>query len=71
MDYPPVRWFKDPLPKGPIKGKHLDMDKYEKLLSSYYDKRGWDKRGIPTDNTMKELGLAKEAEALNNYVKLS
>jgi aldehyde:ferredoxin oxidoreductase len=71
MDYPPVRWFKHPLPKGPLQGKHLDVDKYDKLLSSYYEKRGWDERGIPTKKTMKELDLTKEVEDLAKYVKLS
>ncbi|TRO55705.1 aldehyde ferredoxin oxidoreductase, partial [Candidatus Bathyarchaeota archaeon] len=70
MDYPPVKWFKHPLPKGPIKGKHLDEAKYDKLLSSYYQKRGWDERGIPTKKTLKELDLAKEAEELAKHTKL-
>ncbi|MFW6109090.1 MAG: aldehyde ferredoxin oxidoreductase family protein, partial [archaeon] len=34
MDHPPARWFKHPLPAGPLKGKHLDMEAYDKLLSS-------------------------------------
>jgi len=71
MDYPPVRWFKHPLQKGPLKGQHLDEAKYDKLLSSYYQKRGWDERGIPTNKTLKELDLAKEAEELAKYVKVS
>jgi len=71
MDYPPVRWFKHPLPKGPLEGKHLDEAKYDKLLSFYYEKRGWDERGIPTKKTLKELNLAEEAEELAKYVKVS
>jgi aldehyde:ferredoxin oxidoreductase len=71
MDYPPVRWFKHPLPKGPLKGQHLDMNKYEMLLTSYYNKRGWDERGIPTKNTLKDLDLTEEAEELDEYVKLN
>jgi aldehyde:ferredoxin oxidoreductase len=71
MDYPPERWFKHPLPKGPLKGKHLDMIKYDKLLSSYYEKRGWDKRGIPTEKTMKDLGLTEESEDLAKYIHLN
>ncbi|MFH1180415.1 MAG: aldehyde ferredoxin oxidoreductase family protein [Candidatus Bathyarchaeota archaeon] len=71
MDYPPARWFKHPLPTGPLAGKHLDMEKYDKLLSSYYQKRGWDERGIPTKKTLKELDLAKEAEQFAKYAKLN
>ncbi len=70
MDYPPKRWFDEPLTKGALKGKHLDREKYDKLLQTYYDKRGWDDRGIPTKATMMQLGLSKEAEELEKYVKL-
>jgi aldehyde:ferredoxin oxidoreductase len=71
MDYPPARWFKHPLHTGPLAGKHLDMEKYDKLLSSYYQKRGWDERGIPTKKTLKELDLAKESEQFAKYAKLN
>ncbi len=70
MDYPPERWFKHPLTKGALAGKHLDKEKYDKLLGFYYDKRGWDDRGIPTKATLKKLGLAKEAEQLAKFVGL-
>jgi len=70
MDYPPERWFKEPLTKGDLKGKHLYKDKYDDLLQSYYDKRGWDDRGIPTKETMRRLGLEKEAEELSEYTEL-
>lgn len=70
MDYPPARWFNEPLKEGPIAGKHLHQDKYDKLLQSYYDKRGWDERGIPTKNTLKELSLEKEAKELSKFVEL-
>ena len=71
MDYPPTRWFDEPLTQGPSKGAHLDRDNYDKLLQAYYDKRGWDKRGIPTKATMERLGLKKEAAELDKYVKLN
>jgi len=71
MDHPPARWFKHPLPKGPLKGKHLDMEKYEELLNAYYEKRGWDMRGIPKKKTLIELDLSEEAEQLAKYVDLS
>ena len=71
MDYPPKRWFDEPLTKGVLKGQHLDRSKYDALLQAYYDKRGWDKRGIPTKATMKKLKLEKEAAKLEKYVKLN
>jgi aldehyde:ferredoxin oxidoreductase len=70
MDYPPKRWFDEPLTKGPLKGEHLHRDKYDKLLQTYYDKRGWDERGIPTKATMERLKLSEEAAELEKYIKL-
>ena len=71
MDYPPVRWFKEPLTKGSLKGKHLDAQKYDTLLTSYYQKRGWDELGIPTKATMENLGLSQEALELSKFIKLN
>jgi len=71
MDYPPKRWFDEPLTKGPLKGSHLDRDKYDTLLGTYYDKRGWDERGIPTRETFNRLDLGEEAAELGEYVKLN
>ena len=71
MDYPPKRWFDEPLTKGSLKGSHLDRDKYDSLLQAYYDKRGWDNRGIPTKSTMDRLNLSVEAAELEKYVRLN
>jgi aldehyde:ferredoxin oxidoreductase len=71
MDYPPRRWFDEPLTKGALKGQHLDRDMYDKLLTAYYDKRGWDDRGIPTKATMERLDLSGEAVELGKYLKLN
>jgi aldehyde:ferredoxin oxidoreductase len=70
MDYPPERWFKEPLKEGPIAGSHLDKAKYDGLLQAYYDKRGWDDRGIPTKATLEKLGLAEEAAELEKFIYL-
>ena len=70
MDIPPARWFKEPLTKGPFAGKHLDSEGYEKLLSTYYEIRGWDERGIPKRSTLEKLGLSDVATELEKYVKL-
>ncbi|MEW6365590.1 MAG: aldehyde ferredoxin oxidoreductase family protein [Acidobacteriota bacterium] len=71
-DYPPKIWF-DPAnadTDGPIAGKILEMEKYEKLLDEYYDIRGYDSRGIPTKKTMRELGLEKEAAELEKFTRI-
>jgi aldehyde:ferredoxin oxidoreductase len=71
MDVPPMRWFKEPLTKGPLKGSKLDLVKYNVMLQKYYRKRGWDERGIPKKLTLKKLGLSDVAKQLGKYVKLS
>ncbi|MFW9987281.1 MAG: aldehyde ferredoxin oxidoreductase family protein [Candidatus Odinarchaeota archaeon] len=57
-DHPPERFFKEAHTRGPTKGVTLKEDGYQTLLSGYYEARGWDtKTGIPTDETLKSLGL--------------
>lgn len=70
MDYPPKRWFDEPTTQGSLAGSSLDREKYDGLLQVYYDKRGWDDRGIPTEATMEKLGLSSEAAELAKYVEL-
>lgn len=70
MDVPPARWFEEPLTKGTFKGAKLDMAKYNAMLQMYYKKRGWDKRGIPTETTLKRLGLEDVAKQLKERVNL-
>lgn len=71
MDTPPVRWFREPLTEGPLKGAMLDLVKYDAMLQNYYTKRGWDERGIPKKTTLQKLGLPDVAKQLDKYVKLS
>jgi len=49
----------------------LDREKYEAMLQLYYDKRGWDHRGIPTKRTLAKLGLQDVAKELSQFVKLT
>ncbi len=71
MDSLPKRWFDEPLTKGPFKGATLDREKYEALLQLYYEKRGWDSRGIPKKKTLTKLNLSGVAQELSQYVKLT
>jgi len=71
MDSPPARWFNEPVKKGPFKGTSLDREKYDAMLQLYYDKRGWDDRGIPTKGTLAKLGLGDVAQELGRYVRLA
>jgi len=71
MDMVPARWFKDPLTKGPMKGRKLSKTKYEAMLQMYYKKRGWDSRGIPTKSMLTKLGLSDVAQELGKHVQLT
>ncbi|MEM3579784.1 MAG: aldehyde ferredoxin oxidoreductase family protein [Candidatus Bathyarchaeia archaeon] len=71
MDYPPKRWFTEPITKGSHKGKMLNQARFEMLLDMYYAKRGWDKRGIPTLTTFERLGLKDVAQQLSKTVTLT
>jgi aldehyde:ferredoxin oxidoreductase len=72
-DYPPAVWF-DPAnadTEGPIAGKVLECDKYDRLLQHYYDQREYDQRGIPTRATLKKFGLEEEALQAEKYATLT
>ena len=57
-DYPPDRWFEEPQSRGKMKGVKVDREKYDQMLSWYYEMRGWDQNGIPLKETLNHLGLA-------------
>jgi len=71
MDGLPARWFDEPVTKGPFAGATLDREKYDAMLQLYYEKRGWDSRGIPTKITLAKLGLQGVARELGQYVLLT
>ena len=50
----PARLLEEPLPEGPAEGHVVNLDP---LLDAYYEYRGWDKNGKPTQEKLKELGL--------------
>jgi aldehyde:ferredoxin oxidoreductase len=50
----PLRIVKEPLPDGPAKGQVCEL---EKMLPPYYESRGWDGNGCPSESKLKALGL--------------
>jgi aldehyde:ferredoxin oxidoreductase len=70
MDVPPARWFEEPLTEGSFKGAKLNRTKYAEMLQMYYQKRGWDSRGIPRESTLARLGLGKVTRELGKHVNL-
>lgn len=50
----PSRILREPLPDGPAKGMVCHLDE---MLNDYYQLRGWDQNGIPTEKKLRDLGL--------------
>ncbi len=51
----PPRMLREPMPEGPAKGMVVHL---EEMLEEYYRFRGWDAKGRPTPEKLRELGLA-------------
>ncbi|HEX76272.1 MAG TPA: hypothetical protein G4O12_06800 [Dehalococcoidia bacterium] len=51
----PKRMLEEPVPDGPQKGQ---VSRLSEMLPEYYKLRGWDSSGVPTQEKLKELGLA-------------
>lgn len=43
----PYKVYNHPIQTGPTAGKIIDLKDFENLLDLYYEKRGWDKSGMP------------------------
>ncbi|BAL80152.1 aldehyde ferredoxin oxidoreductase family protein [Caldisericum exile] len=50
----PERFIKEPLPDGASKGQVVRLDL---TLPDYYKVRGWDEKGYPKEEKLRELGL--------------
>ncbi len=64
-DILPKRFFKESFTKGPAKGIVFSEDGFEKSLQEYYTLRGWDEKGIPTTDKLKELGLERYGKIID------
>jgi aldehyde:ferredoxin oxidoreductase len=61
----PERFLNDPIASGPLKGKVADATTMERLLDSYFQRRGFDPRtALPTRKGLEETGLADVAQDL-------
>jgi len=56
------RYFDLPTKLGipSIRGKTIDREKLRKMIDEFYQHHGWDENGVPTAETLKRLGIAKE-----------
>ena len=58
----PERFFKEKTKRGfPIvRNKKIDRKKFNEMLNEYYALHAWNEEGVPTEETLKKLGLDKE-----------
>jgi aldehyde:ferredoxin oxidoreductase len=55
QDRLPKRLVSEPIPSGPCKGH---VHRLPELLPEYYKERGWDEKGLPTEEKLAELEIA-------------
>ncbi len=53
----PYRTLFEPLPDGPAKGQHIGEENLNRMLDDYYESRGWDSAGVPTEETLEKYQL--------------
>ena len=57
-DVLPWRMMNDPVTDGPHKGRTTNREQLDRMLDEYFQMHGWDAQtGIPTPETLEELGL--------------
>lgn len=59
-DVLPWRVMHEPIPDGPSAGMHCPPEELSAMLDEYYQLRGWSVDGVPTEATLKRLGLDGE-----------
>jgi aldehyde:ferredoxin oxidoreductase len=70
-DQPPDRWTKEKKEAGIYKGEYCDLEKFNRMLSEYYHRRGWNKdSGLLTRECLEETGLKDVADDLERSGKL-
>lgn len=64
-DYPPPRYLEEPILSGPYAGVRCEKDKWDEMLSRFYELNGWDREtGWPTRKGLEELGFGEIADKL-------
>lgn len=57
QDRLPRRFVAEALPDGPHKGHRISREDMDYMKQDYYSQRGWSKKGIPMESTLKRLGV--------------
>jgi len=60
------RYFDEPTRRGLaiVRGRSLDREKFNGMLDEYYELHGWDRNGVPNQETLERLGLDHEPSHL-------
>jgi len=60
------RYFDEPCLRGApdVIGAKIDRERFKKMLDEYYQHHGWDENGVPTEETLKRLGIDNEPSHL-------
>ena len=59
-DILPERFFKDTSCSGFMRDKVIDKEIFKGLIQKYYAVRGWNERGEPTEQILKEQNLLRD-----------
>jgi len=71
-DYPPKRYWEEPVKSGPYRGERLDQEAWERMLDEYYRLHGWDvETSLQTRETLENLDLKLVADRLEEAGKLN
>lgn len=55
----PQRFFEEDMADGGKGGEKVSRERFSKAITLYYRQRGWDDKGAPTAEKVKELGLER------------
>ena len=69
-DWPPGRFYEEPVPDGPLAGFGITEQDLNTLLDEYYELRGWDVNGRPKEETLTRLGLEDVATELREMGRI-
>ncbi|MCK4971051.1 MAG: hypothetical protein KAS77_10995, partial [Thermoplasmata archaeon] len=50
----------EPIKEGPSKGHIVTEEELQHMLDDYYNVRGWDEDGRPTEAKLEELGILEK-----------
>ncbi len=70
-DWPPRRFYEEPVPDGPVAGFRITAEDLDVLLDEYYEARGWDSNGRPKVDTLTRLGLEHVASELHKMGRIT